>query len=348
MSSRRKIGANYKKYSEETLAEAVARIRAGQISLRKASRQYRIALGTLSYKDKGNKHLKNVGHPTVFSKREESAFVTHLLTVAKWGFPFDLMDIRVVVNNYLNRIGRNVPAFKNNIPSSKWARGFLIRHAQLTLRMSQNIKKSRAAVSCKVVQEFFNNLRETIDGIPADSLFNYDETNLTDNPGNKKCIFKKGVKYPERVRDSTKSAVSIMFCGSASGNMLPAYVVYKAEHMWSTWTEGGPAETRYNRTKSGWFDAISFTDWFESTFIPHVKKIAGPKVLIGDNLSSHFTETVLKLVEENDIKFVCFACKRNTFNAASRCSVLWTLKKGMAEGFRQIQSSEPSEESDNI
>ena len=30
----------------------------------------------------------------------------------------------------------------------------------------------------------------------------------------------------------------------------------------STWTEGGPAKVRYNRTKSGWFDSVTFEDWF--------------------------------------------------------------------------------------
>jgi hypothetical protein len=128
---------------------------------------------------------------------------------------------------------------------------------------------------------------------------------LTDDPGTKKCIFKRGVKYPERIKDSTKTAISVMFCGSASGDMLPAYVVYKAENIWSTWTEGGPKGTRYNRSRSGWFDSCCFNDWFQSTFVPHVKKLPGKKVVIGDNLSSHFTDTVLRLAAENDILFVC-------------------------------------------
>ena len=75
--------------------------------------------------------------------------------------------------------------------------------------------------------------------IPPSNLFNFDEANLSDNPGTKKCLFKRGVKYPERVKDSTKASISMMFCGSADECMLPAYVVHKAEHIWSTWTEGG-------------------------------------------------------------------------------------------------------------
>ena len=128
---------------------------------------------------------------------------------------------------------------------------------------------------------------------------------MTDDPGTKKCIFKRGVKYPERVKDSSKTAISVMFCGNSVGNLLPCYVVYKAENLWSTWTEGGPKGTRYNRSRSGWFDACCFADWFETVFLPHATKQDGRKILIGDNLSSHFTDTVLQKAREHNISFVC-------------------------------------------
>ena len=60
---------------------------------------------------------------------------------------------------------------------------------------------------------------------------NYDETNLTDDTGRKQAIFRRGTKYPERIMNNTKSATSIMFAGSAAGELLPVYVVYKAEHL---------------------------------------------------------------------------------------------------------------------
>ena len=105
--------------------------------------------------------------------------------------------------------------------------------------------------------------------------------------------------------NSTKASTSIMFCGSASGTMLPAYVVYKAEHIWSTWMEGGPKNVRYNRSKSGWFDINCFSDWFETVFIPQAKKLVGKKVIIGDNLNSHFCGTVLKMAQDNNVTFTC-------------------------------------------
>ena len=60
----------------------------------------------------------------------------------------------------------------------------------------------------------------------------------------------------------------------------------------------------YNRTPHGWFDGVVFTDWFKNVFLKHANLIPGKKALIGDNLSSHFTDQVLKLAAENDIAFI--------------------------------------------
>ena len=96
-----------------------------------------------------------------------------------------------------------------------------------------------------------------------------------------------------------------MYCASAAGRLLPCYVVYKSEHLWSIWTEGRPAGTRYNRSRSGLFDTCCFTDGFETVFIPCAKSLLGKKVIIGNNLISHFTERVLSLAEKHNIKFAC-------------------------------------------
>ncbi|KAJ8884817.1 hypothetical protein PR048_011013 [Dryococelus australis] len=63
--------------------------------------------------------------------------------------------------------------------------------------------------------------------------------------------------------------------------------------------------TRYNRSTSGWFDLVCFTDWFKTTLVPHAVCIPGPKALIGDNLSSHLTTDLLSLCKANIIGFIC-------------------------------------------
>lgn len=146
---------------------------------------------------------------------------------------------------------------------------FLKRHKnEISRRYSANISTKRAGLTEEVLDRFFENASEILSKTDPSLMVNFDETNLTDDPGSKKFIFKRGTKYPERVINSTKTAISIMYAGTADGQLLPPYVVYKAEHLWDTWTLGGPKGTRFNRTKSGWFDAICFEDWFFTVIVP--------------------------------------------------------------------------------
>lgn len=152
-----------------------------------------------------NRHDKDVGRPTSLTKIEEKHIADVVNISAEFGSPLTMMDLRVVVYNYLRK------NYRDNV---------------------------------------FNGKRP-------------DETNLSDDPGCSKAIFKRGTKHPERVLNSTKSSVSIMFTGTANGKCLPPYIVYKSNHLWTRWCQNGPVNARYNRTKSGWFDMVCFDDWFK-------------------------------------------------------------------------------------
>lgn len=110
-------------------------------------------------------------------------------------------------------------------------------------------------------------------------------------------MFKSGMKYQERIQDSRRNPVFQLFCGSEAEQVIPPYVVYNSKKIWLTWMEEGLANTRYNRSKSGWFDATIFTDWFVNLFVPYIKKnINGRVVLLGNILHIHFTEDVLNKI----------------------------------------------------
>ena len=84
-------------------------------------------------------------------------------------------------------------------------------------------------------------------------------------------FFRRGVKYPEGIMNNTKSPTSVMFAGSATGDLLPVYVVYKAEHLYDTWTKDSPAGARFNRSKSRWFDRTTFKDRFYQVILPYFR-----------------------------------------------------------------------------
>lgn len=238
-----------------------------------------------------NSNIKKQGGQTSLSKKEEDLIISGILLCSEWCYPFDKFDVRILVKGYLDRRGKKITKFKNgNMPGRDWVDSFLKRHKDiLSVRMCQNIKRSRTGITRTTISEYFDKLSISLDGIPPCNILNYDETNLTDDPGRRKIITKRGTKYPERIMNQSKSSNSIMFAGSADGTLLPPFTVYKAKTMSDSWRINGPRGSRYACSKSGWFDSFSFDDWIKSIAIPYLKKLPGRKILIGDNLSSHIS-----------------------------------------------------------
>ncbi|KAB0790221.1 hypothetical protein PPYR_15001 [Photinus pyralis] len=135
--------------------------------------------------------------------------------------------------------GRIVPQFINNLPGKDWALSVLKRHKNsYGQRLVTNIEKARATVSKETVNNYFTNLEQTLKEIPS-NIFNYDETNVSDDPGKKWGIYRRGVKYPEKICNHSKSATTIMVCRSVDGTLLPPCIIYKSIHLYDTWKQGG-------------------------------------------------------------------------------------------------------------
>ena len=229
---KKKLGTrNYKNYTDAQLNEALQKIADAQLSMRAAALEYKIPFGTLHNKFHGI-HIRNAGGQPVFSTEEEVSLINAAVKCADWGFPLNLLDLRMLAKAYLDKCGRVVPKFQNNIPGKDWALSLLKRHeTKVTQRLASNINKSRAEVSRQTLKKYFENLQNTLEGVNAANIFNYDETNVGDDPGKSRAIYRRGVKYPEKIVNHSKSNTTIMVCGSADGTLLPPYVIYKSEHI---------------------------------------------------------------------------------------------------------------------
>ena len=196
--------------------------------------------------------IKSQGGQTAISEEVEQYLLKYINICSEWGYPLDTYDLRIIIKRYLDRVGIEVKKYKDNLPGLGFVEGFLKRHnEEISERISQNIKRSRAAVPPQMIDDYFVELQHSLDGVDLCNIVNYDESNLADGPGKKKVLTKRGAKYPERVMNHTKSSTSLMMAASADGNLLPCYVVYKATHLYNTWTTNGPLNCRYNRTNYG-------------------------------------------------------------------------------------------------
>ena len=293
------------RYSDETLKKIVDDITAGRIGQREASKKYNIPRQTIVNKLK-NKHSGKVGRPTVFTELEEKIFVKHCITVSDMGIPISLYDLRCIVKSYLDSLKRNVSCFPGNMPGWEWGKSFIERNiSELSQKFAVNISRKRAVVNEEIVDKFFENYKKEVEGIPPQNIFNFDETGFHDIPSKGKLLFRRSCRHPEKIENSSKSCFTVMFCGNASGEFLPPYIIFKGKQKWTDWIYNAPPGSRLNASDSGWMEQGIFDDWFQHHFLPFALKKEGRRVIIGDNLTSHISLKTLQLCEENDISFIC-------------------------------------------
>ena len=289
----------YQTYDANDLEAALKEVGEGT-SLRKASAKYGISLATLSRKSRGL-HDKKPGAPPVLTDAEEETIASTVQQVTAWGYGFSKSDFRLLIKSYLDSNHRSVSRFKNNLPGIDFVNSFC-RRRNFTMRKPGNIKVARASISSDDITGFFDNLA-TAGDIAPENMFNFDETCVADDPGAAKVLVQRGTRRVELVKEHSKTNISIMACGSATGELLPPMFCYKAQNLYEGWTRGGPSGAVYAVTKSGWFEMNTFKTWFVDVFLATVRNRPGRKLLVGDNLASHFSPRVMQLAKEHDIYF---------------------------------------------
>jgi hypothetical protein len=106
----------------------------------------------------------------------EEALVKCLEMCAEFQYPLKRKDLQDLVQSYV--IEQNVQTrWVDDRPGREWVRLFQKRWShRVKIRKPRNIKRSRAAVSPKIIRAFFGRLAPNLEGIPSSHVFNYDET----------------------------------------------------------------------------------------------------------------------------------------------------------------------------
>jgi hypothetical protein len=188
-----------------------------------------------------------LGRPQELPKAVEEALVKCLVMCADFNYPMRKVDLQDLVQSYC--IENEVhTSWKDDRPGKHWVRHFRKRWShKVKIRKPTCIKRSRAKVSPTMVKEFFERIQPNLEDVPRHNIFNYDETGFSDNPGAEEAFFGAGSKYFEVIQDHSKTNISVMFCVTAAGDMLPVMVVYKSSTacVYPAWMQGGPDGTRH-------------------------------------------------------------------------------------------------------
>ena len=124
-------------------------------------------------------------------KKKKNKFFSHALKSSEFGFPVGAFELGCIMKGYSDKQGLMIAQFKNDIPGNDWVRSFLKKHKDLTVRLSSNIKHKRAEVGPIMIVEYFINITKELKNMSPENIWNYDKTNLDDDPYKKMIITKR-------------------------------------------------------------------------------------------------------------------------------------------------------------
>ena len=155
-----------------------------------------------------------------------------------------------------------------------------------------------------VIRKYYDLLERTLSDNhlldkPA-QIFNLDETGMPLNPSPPLLVATRGLKNPSAVGSGDKSQITVLACCSASGYVLPPFVILDRLNLKQEFTGGEVPGTVYGLSKKGWIDGELFEMWFSCHFLAHAPPIR-PILLLMDGHSSHYQPSAIRRAAEEGI-----------------------------------------------
>ena len=101
------------------------------------------------------------------------------------------------------------------------------------------------------------------------SAYNVDETGMPLNHRAPKVVTQKGQKKVRVQTTGDKSQITVVGCASATGQVIPPYVIFDTATLNVAWTEGEVPGTTYGLSKKGWIDTELFYHWLQNHFLKY-------------------------------------------------------------------------------
>ena len=133
----------------------------------------------------------------------------------------------------------------------------------------------------------------------------------------------------------------IIGCASATGHVIPPFIIFAAKQLDSAWMKDEVAGSRYAVSDNGWIDQELFHYWMIDHFLMHAVA-SRPLLLLLDGRSSHFRPDTIQFAKDNDIVVSCLPPHTTHECQPLDCSLFGPLKthwRNVCHAFHQAQPS---------
>ena len=159
---------------------------------------------------------------------------------------------------------------------------------------------------------FYNDLVSIIKmmDIPSSLVMNWDQTGVRLVPVSGWMMEKGGSKRVEIAGTNNKEQITLVLCGTMTGDFLPPQVIYKGTTPRCQPKYSFSCERNITHSPKRWSNEETVKEYIQEIIIPYVESIRdlskcdSLSVCIIDNFKGQITPDIIALLEEKDI-FVC-------------------------------------------
>lgn len=194
-----------------------------------------------------------------------------------------------------------------------WARSLLARMGYVKRKVSTAASKLTVDNFEKLKADFLTSIVDIVEmeEIPLELILNSDQTGIRLVPSANYTLEKKGSKRVGLSGVDDKRQITLVLCGTASGDFLPPQVIYKGTTKRCHPKTDLPMDWNITHSKKHWSTEETTLEYIQEIIIPYVKNMRDvigedrSALLIMDNFTGQSTIEVHRLLESNNI-FTCY------------------------------------------
>ncbi|KAM4067518.1 DDE superfamily endonuclease [Hirsutella rhossiliensis] len=187
-----------------------------------------------------------------------------------------------------------------------WTSRFLKRHGYFKKRQKKLHAERQVSEDITRVNEYFQRLQQVVEdnGIPAEDIWNMDETGFRIGVGKDQLIVTKRKRaHYFGIPENRESATAIEAI-SANGEVVPAFLILAGQMHMASWyqiPELAP-DTVIRPTPTGYSNDVISLEWLQH-FDKHSEKTSrsSKRLLILDGHGSHHTRQFIEYCDNHDI-----------------------------------------------
>ena len=297
-----------KQWTESQMVGALDAVLNKHLSANKAAKLYGVPPSTLKDRLSGCVvHGVNAGPKQYLTKQEEKELTDHLVLSEKVGYGKTRRDVMNLVETYVN--SQRSEGKKNVTISNGWWFKFRKRNPLISLRKGDSTAGVRMdAVNSENINEYFDLLKKVFEEYGfadhPEAIYNMDETGMPLEPHPPKVIANRGQKKVRYQTSGQKQQITVIGCGSATGHVIPPFIIFAVKKLNYLWTKNEVSGSRYGVSDNGWVDHQLFSSFLIEHFITNAVSYR-PLLLLLDGHSTHFEPKSLDLAKKHKIVVFC-------------------------------------------